>query len=541
MTTLKLELDEFQASLRGLSMPAALDRAAAVHGSRLAITHIEGGGPSVTWAEFRGAVSRVRSGLQALGVRAGDKVGLQLRNQLEFPLTWFAVAEIGAAVVPLNPRYTKRECEFVLEDSGASWLVVASDILATYVEDGRLSGPVARGRIVVVGDPGLAPPGFDDVSSFEELAATDATQFESYPDHDAVVNIQFTSGTTGLPKGCLLTHRYWIELGVWCTALNPGQRILADHPFYYMQNQGYLMNALASGGAIYVTAGLSRRKFLDWLVDHEIDLAWIDEGMLDFPVTPKDGELRIKRAPVAAVPPEDLARLEDRFDLLARDLYASTEVGCGTAVPWDRPDLAAKGSMGLCFPTRETKVVDENLEEVPTGVAGELCIRGEGMMLGYHNRPEVNAELFLAGGWFRTGDVVRKTADGAHYFEGRLKDMISRSGENIAAAEVEFQLLTMSEIEAVGVIPVPDPDRGEEVKAIVVLKPGADVTPAAVVEWAGKGLASFKVPRYLEFRDALPYTASGKVHKAALKEEPPFNAATVDVTRPGSRARRDAS
>lgn len=541
MTTAKIELNEFQASLRGLSMPAALDRAAAIHGSRLAITHIEGGGPSVTWAEFRDQVSRLRSGLQQLGVRAGDKVCVQLRNQLEFPLTWFAVAEIGAAVVPLNPKYTARECAFVLEDSGASWLVVASDIVQTYVDDGQLTAPVERERIVVVGDRSSIAPGFEDLRAFGELASAEVTPLADYPDQDTVVNIQFTSGTTGLPKGCLLTHRYWIELGVWGSGLYHSERILADHPFYYMQNQGYLMNALAGGGAIYVTAGMSRRKFMDWLVDHEIDMAWIDEGLLDEPVSDKDRRLKLRRAPVAAVPPEELAKLEERFGLLARDFYASTEVGCGTVVPWDRADLAAKGSMGLCFPTRESKIVDENLEEVPPGRSGELCIRGEGMMLGYHNRPEVNAELFLPGGWFRTGDVVRKGADGAHYYEGRLKDMISRSGENIASAEVEYQLLTMPEIDDVGVIPVPDPDRGEEVKAIVVLKAGADVTHVAVVDWARRGLAQFKIPRYVEFRSELPYTASGKVHKAGLKQEAPFNAATVDVTGSGSRTVQGAS
>ena len=143
----------------------------------------------------------------------------------------------------------------------------------------------------------------------------------------------------------------------------------------------------------------------------------------------------------------------------------------------------------------------------------------------------------LPGGWFRTGDIVRKDEEGAHYYEGRLKDMVRRSGENIASAEVELQLMTMPEILEVGVIPVPDPGREEEVKAIVVLKPGAEVTHADVVAHARVGLAAFKVPRYVEFRSHLPHTESGKVHKAALKAEPPFNEATVDVTGPDTRAK----
>lgn len=523
MTNVQIDLSDYQLALRGRSLPSALDYAARVHGGKLAITHIEGGGPSLTWSQFREQVSRLRTGLRDAGVRTGDRVGVQLRNQVEFPLTWFAVAELGAAIVPLNPKYTVRESAFVLEDAGATWLVATADILAGYGAADHY-GPVEREHVITVGGDPVGP------LEFEQLAASLIVPMDSYPSPDAVANVQFTSGTTGLPKGCLLTHRYWIELGVWGAGLFGAQRILADHPFYYMQNQAYLMNAMASGGAICVTAGLSRRKFMGWLVDHAIDFAWIDDEMLDYPPAPNDGPLMLKRAPVAAVSPEGVARLESTFGLLARDYYASTEVGNGTFVPWDRPDLVAKGSMGFCFPTRESKVVDADLNEVPPGVPGELCLRGEGIMLGYHNRPEVNAELMLPGGWFRTGDIVTKDEEGAHYYEGRLKDVVRRSGENIASAEVEMHILTMPEVLEVGVVPVPDPHRGEEVKAVVVLKPGAAVTHERVVAHAREGLAAFKVPRFVEFRTALPHTESGKVHKAALKEEPPLNAATVDVT-----------
>jgi acyl-CoA synthetase (AMP-forming)/AMP-acid ligase II len=530
MSSLHIELSDYQHQLRGLSMPAALDLAAETYGDQLAIMHIEGGGPSLTWSEFRDQVSRLRSGLQRIGVQAGDRVGVQVRNQVEFPLTWFAVAELGAAIVPLNPKYTVRESTFVMEDAGARWLVAAADILAGY-GDVTEYGPVPRERVITVGDQPVGD------LAFRQILAADVSELTGYPDADTVVNIQFTSGTTGLPKGCLLTHRYWVEIGVWGSALFDAKRLLADHPFYYMQNQAYLMNALGNGGAICVTAGLSRRKFMGWLVDHAIDFAWIDDEMVDYPPAASDGPLLLSRAPVAAVSPEGIIKLESTFNLLARDYYASTEVGNGTFVPWDRPDLAMKGSMGFCFPTRESKIVGPDLQELPAGEAGELCLRGEGMMLGYHNRPEVNAELMLPGGWFRTGDIVRKDEEGAHYYEGRLKDMVRRSGENIASAEVELQLMTMPEIFEVGVIPVPDPDREEEVKAIVVLKPGAEVTHAEVVAHARLGLAAFKVPRYVEFRSQLPHTESGKVHKAALKAEPPFNDATVDVTGPDTRAK----
>ncbi|MGW9136666.1 class I adenylate-forming enzyme family protein [Streptomyces sp. NPDC055681] len=509
-----MELNAHQQYLLDKTIPEALDYAAGQWPDSLALTHIEGGGPTLTWAQLRERISRVRTGLERIGIAPGEKVGIMLRNQVEFPLTWLAVIEAGAVAVPMNPKYTPREIDFVLSDAGARWLVAADDVVTGALTDGRV-GPVPGERVVVVGEP---VAGLHD---FAALSAQEPTPRTHRADPGEVVNIQFTSGTTGLPKGCLLTHTYWIQIGVYGSALGDAQRILADHPFYYMQNQAYLMMALTCGGGLYVTAGLSRRKFMNWLVDHQIDMAWIDEGMLDFPESEADGQLALKRAPVSALPPSLHKPLEQRFGLRAREMYASTEVGNGTYVPYERTDMVGTGSMGWCFPQRESKVIDQNGDEVEPGRSGELCLRGSGMMLGYHNRPEANAELFLPGGWFRTGDIVRKDADGQHYYEGRLRDIIRRNGENIAAAEVELQIMALPEVDEVGVIPVPDPERDEEVKAIVVLKPGASLTAEQIEAWCLQGLARFKVPRYVEFRDSLPYTSSGKIAKAELRAEPP--------------------
>ncbi|MDG5807798.1 class I adenylate-forming enzyme family protein [Streptomyces ossamyceticus] len=516
-----MELDAHQQYLLDKTIPEGLDYAAGQWPDNLALTHIEGGGPTLTWAELRERISRVRTGLERLGLTPGDKVGILLRNQVEFPLTWLAVIEAGAVAVPMNPKYTPREIDFVLGDAGARWLVAADDVVTgTLTDDGI--GPVASERIIVVGQP------VTGLHDFATLAAHEPTPRTHRADPGEVVNIQFTSGTTGLPKGCLLTHTYWIQIGVYGSALGDAQRILADHPFYYMQNQAYLMMALAGGGGLYVTAGLSRRKFMNWLVDHQIDMAWIDEGMLDLPESEADRKLALKKAPVSAMPPSLHEPLERRFGLRAREVYASTEVGNGTFVPYERTDTVGTGSMGWCFPRRESKIIDQNGEEVEPGRSGELCLRGPGMMLGYHNRPEANAELLLPGGWFRTGDIVRKDADGQHYYEGRVRDVIRRSGENIAAAEVELQIMSMPEVEEVGVIPVPDPQRDEEVKAVVVLKPGASLTAQEIEAWCLRGLARFKVPRYIEFRDSLPHTASGKIAKAELRAEP-HRAHAVDL------------
>lgn len=513
MTKIAVTLTAHQEALRGKTLPDALDAAAQAWPGQLALHEIEGEQRSLTWNQFRVSVTRLRSGLEAAGLKIGDKVGVLIRNQIEFPVAWLAIVEAGAAIVPLNPKYTAREIDFVLGDAGATWLIGISDLIETAAGNGRI-GPVPLDRVVSIGAGELAALDYD------ELMETPATPRRTDIDPVGIANIQFTSGTTGLPKGCLLTHRYWVELGIFGAALDQeARRLLADHPFYYMQNQAYLATALFKGAALYITPGLSRRKFMDWLHDYRIDFAWIDEDMLLFPEDPRDKELALKRAPVAGMPGNAYAPIEERFGIKARECYASTEIGSGTAVPFERDDLTGNGSMGFCFPNRESKIVNECFEEVPAGTPGELCFRGPGMMLGYHNRPEANTELFLPGGWFRTGDIAVKDDDGQHFYLGRLRDMIRRSGENISAAELELHIGTMPGVEDIAAVPVPDPDREEEVKVIIVPEDGADLTAEQVVAWAQGGLAPFKVPRYVEFRDELPYTASGKIHKAALKEE----------------------
>ncbi|MFG2731593.1 class I adenylate-forming enzyme family protein [Streptomyces canus] len=530
-TTMHADLTPHHRDILDSTIPEALDRAAAKWPDRLALTFV-GGSENVTWAQLREEVGRLRAGLETAGVRPGDKVGVILRNQVEWPLTWLAVIEAGAVIVPVNPKCTVREVEFVLTDAEASWCVIAGDLAGSVVTGGKI-GPISQDRVIVVGEePGEqeGEQSLDGALDFAVLRTHEVTARRHRAKPLDLVNIQFTSGTTGLPKGCMLTHTYWLHLGVYSAAeFGDPQRILADHPFYYMQNQAYLMMALAGGGALYVTPGLSRRKFMGWLTDHQIDFAWIDEGMLDLADGYTADDLALKRAPVAGLPKSLHRPLEERFGLRAREWYASTEVAGGTYVPSGRDDLVGTGSMGICWPGRESKIVDADLNEVPSGVSGELCLRGPGMMLGYHNRPEANAELFLPGGWFRTGDVVRKDADGHHYYEGRTRDIVRRSGESIACAEIELLIMAMREVEEAGVVPVPDPVRDEEVKAVVVTKPGASLTAEEVVAWCREGLAAFKVPRYVEFRDALPHTPSGKIHKVALRAEEPFGPGVVDM------------
>jgi acyl-CoA synthetase (AMP-forming)/AMP-acid ligase II len=519
---LEIELEDHHRELLGKTIPEALDWAALRWGDRPAFSFVDRPAPVLTYRGLASAVGRLRSGLESAGLRPGDRVGILLPNQVEFPVTWLAVIDAGAVAVPLNPRYTLREIEFVLDDVDAKWIVTTDDILAGHAVQTFAKIPPAN--VVVVGE---TPP---SARSFGELAEAALTPRQHAAHPLDLIGIQFTSGSTGLPKGCMLTHTYWVESGAYSgAAFGDPQHLLADRPFFYMQNQAYFFLALAGGGQMHVTPGMSRSKFIRWLVENEIDFAWFDKGLLELLETPADRQMKVKRVPIGGIAPELHRPLELRFGVIARDQYASTELNCVTLHPWDRDDLVGTGTMGLAYPHRETKIVDAELHEVPAGQPGELLVRGPGIMLGYWNRPDANAELMLPDGWFRTGDVVRKTADGFHYYIGRVRDIIRRSGENISAVEVEQQIQTFPGVDEVAVVPVPDGLRGEEVKAIIVVHDGVDVSAATILEWARERLAPFKVPRYIEFRPRLPHLANEKIAKAELKAEPPLTPNVIDT------------
>jgi acyl-CoA synthetase (AMP-forming)/AMP-acid ligase II len=520
----QIALGENHKALLTMTIPQALEWAASTWPDKTAFSFVHSP-ETLTYAQLASSVARLRTGLTALGLLPGERVGIMIPNLVEFPLAWLAVIDAGAVAVPLNPRYTRREIEFVLTDAGATWLITTGQLLAQH--QAATFAPVPAAHVIAAGGP---PSGAHD---FGGLLRAHAGHRRHQAERSDLVGIQFTSGSTGLAKGCMLTHEYWLQMGAYGGALfRDPQHLLADHPFFYMQNQAYFMHALPGGGQLHVTPGLSRRKFMSWLTGYDIDFAWISAGMLGLPASDADSRLKLRRAPVDAIPPELHRPLEQRFGLKARELYASTEVGGGTFVPWDRDDLVGSGSMGVCFPNRETKIVDTSMDELPAGTPGEMLIRGPGMMLGYWNRPEANAELLLPGGWFRTGDIVRKDSDGLHYYIGRTRDIIRRSGENVSAAEVEQQLLAMPGVIEAAVVPVLDLGRGEEVKAILVLRPGIEATAQDVTRWARQRLASFKVPRYIEFRPELPHTGSGKIDKSAIRREAPLHDAVADTAGP---------
>jgi crotonobetaine/carnitine-CoA ligase len=288
-----------------------------------------------------------------------------------------------------------------------------------------------------------------------------------------------------------------------------------------MQNQAYLAKSMFAGGQLIVMPRMSRARFFEWVKKYEIDYAWYVDVMHTTPAKEEDRENTLAFVPSAGIHGELHRLAEARFDVPIRDSYASTELGPGLGVPIDRGDLMERpGAIGFPTPFREAKIVDSELRDVAPGTRGELLVRGPGIFLGYHNDPEATAEN-IVDGWFRTGDLCSTSDDGCFYIHGRIKESINRSGENIASEEVAAVLRGVPYVDEVAVVGVPDDDRGEEVKAYLVVAPGfeGEVPPEAVFAVCEKELAPFKVPRYLEYRTDLPMTASGKVATATLVDE----------------------
>lgn len=478
-------------------------------------------GISLTYAELDEQVRRVAHGLLEMGVRKGTHVAMMLPNVIEFPVTWFALAWIGAVSTQLNPNFTARELDYVLNDADVDYLIVDAACLTSFEAMQARSHRLPDSNVIVRADEEAT----HNYRDWKDLAAHEVLPPEPRPEVSSqdVLAILYTSGTTGFPKGCLLDHRYWLQIAtgaLYCMGGHTPRNALIHEPMFYIQGNAIFVAALLANATVYCPARPSISRFLEWVQRYAIDYC-------AFPVPavhimdehPAKMGQSLKWVHAWYFHGDWLERLEKRFGVVARDSYAMTENGLCLYVPVDRPDLAARGSVGVPMPWREIRIVDEAGNDVPDGEVGEAWTAGPGHMHGYYRKTAANRESFR-GRWFRTGDLMCREADGGYTLVGRLKDMIKRSGENISAAEVEACVCTLEGIVMAAVVPVPDPVRGEEIKVYVQLRPGLgpdEITPEMIFSHCEEHLAAFKVPRYLAYVPSFPMTSSDdKVAKPRL-------------------------
>lgn len=497
------------------SIGALLEEAAAETPDRLAWDFFESG-EKISYRDLLVRVNRLANGLMRAGVRKGTHVGVMLPNVAAMPATWLALARIGAVMVPMNTAYTAREMQYVIDDGNVEWMVVHEDCLPTLSALPARPARLTDDRVIVVGQPRSGERRWAELIDGErgDVIPPQAV------DADDLVNIQYTSGTTGFPKGCMLSQRYWLTIGK-INARRDGReyrRILAATPFFYMDPQWMLMMAFYRRATLYVARRQSASRFMAWVRAHRIQFCLFPEIVYKQPPSARDRDNEIIRVNVYGLHKGLHAALEERFDFVAREAFGMTEIGSGLFMPIEAVDMIGSGSCGVPTPYREARIADPAGNAVGPGEAGELLVRGPGILQGYYGKPEATAAAFH-GDWFRTGDLFRQDERGYYYIIGRMKDMIRRAGENISAREVEAVLQGLPQIVEAAAVPVPDETRGEEVKAYVVLQPGLradDLPPQRIIAHCEANLARFKVPRYIAYVDSLPKTPSEKIAKQRI-------------------------
>ena len=507
-----------------LDLVTALRRAAARWPDRSALVFDETA-ETLTFSELAARVDRFAAALAATGIGSGDRVGIMLPNRVEWPLAWLGLARLGAVMVPVNTSYRTADAGFVLEHAGVR-AVIATGAVVALLLDVRAATGAAFEILCIDGD---ADGNAVDLASLIEAHANDTPPAAGIDSH-TLVNVQYTSGTTGEPKGCMLSHSWFMRFAWRVMVLHDGlddtDTILTSQPFYYVDPQWNLAVALLSGATLVVLDRFHPSTFLHKVRSHRVTwfycLGVMPKLMLNTPPSRLDREHSVKRVICSAIPRADHADIEARWGVPWYEAFGMTESGLDIAVVLaDHDGTVGTGCIGTAMPGREVRVVDAEDRPVPAGTPGELVLRGVGLMDGYYRNPAATAEAFR-NGWLHTGDVVSRDERGRIHYLSRTKDMIRRSGENIAAAEVEDVIMRHPGVRLAAVLAVEDELRGEEVMAYVVPSHGVsrdDVSPTVLSTFCAERLARFKVPRYWKYRDDLPRTPSERIRKEALREE----------------------
>ncbi len=460
----------------------------------------------LTYDELDERSARVAGLLAARGVAPGDRVGLMLPNVPQFPVLYYGVLRAGAVVVPMNPLLKAREVEYYLGDSGArlvfAWHAVAAE---------AAKGAEAAGAGFVPVDP----EGLDRLLG-EHAPVTAVT---SRADDDTAV-ILYTSGTTGKPKGAELTHANLARnAAVSATTLfhlEPDDVVMGCLPLFHSFGQTCGLNAAVSSGACLTL--LPRFDPARALEVVQRDKVTVFEGVPTMYVAllnhPRRDDcdvssLRVCVSGGAALPVEVLRGFEGTFGCIILEGYGLSETS--PVASFNHPDLQRKaGSIGTPIEGVEMRLVDPLGADAPTGEVGEIAIRGHNVMKGYWRREQATREA-VPDGWLRTGDLARQDEDGYFFIVDRKKDLVIRGGYNVYPREVEEVLYEHPAVAEVAVVGIPHPVHGEEVGAAVVLKPGADATPAELRAFCKERVAAYKYPRHVWLEAALPKTATGKL------------------------------
>jgi long-chain acyl-CoA synthetase len=516
-----------------------LEGSVATYPERTAIVF---GEARLSYAQVDAAANQVANLLVSRGIRPGDKVALMSPNLPYFSLVYWGILKAGATVVPLNVLLKGREVAYHLNDSDAKALFAFQGTPDLPIGQEAYAGfQAAEGAehfFVITADP-VAPSPIEGTETLGQGIAGQPPTFETVAtDEDDTAVILYTSGTTGQPKGAELRHRNMRD-----NALVGRETFSADadHPDTYLSvlplfhsfGQTVIQNgAAAYGGTVVMLPRFEAASALQLMLKEKVTffagvptMYWGLLGALDdlqdsgaVDVAEIARNLRVAAAGGSALPVEVHHEFEKRFGVVIAEGYGLSETSpVASFKPHGAP--ARPGSIGTPIPGVEMKLVEPTswaeIEWTPDAI-GEIAIRGNNVFKGYYGRPEATAEAITSDGWFRSGDLGRRDEDGWYYIVDRAKEMIIRGGFNVYPREIEEVLLTHPAISLTAVIGVPHESHGEEIKAVVILKPGAAATPDEIVAWSRDQMAAYKYPRLVQIVDALPMTATGKILKREL-------------------------
>ncbi|CAN5701361.1 AMP-binding protein [soil metagenome] len=483
-----------------------------------------------TYAELGGLVDRLAGGLIALGLQPGDRLGIWSPNCAEWVMVQYATAKAGVILVNVNPAYRTSELQYALEQSGCRALISAP---AFKTSDYSAMIEAVRGDL-----PDLEHVIFLGSREWDDLLSAGAANEEEVArraaelQFDDAINIQYTSGTTGFPKGATLSHHNILNngffIGEYCR-YSEQDRVCIPVPFYHCF--GMVLGNLAvttHGGAIVIPeAAFEPRACLETVEEerctslygvptmfiaelqhpdfNQFDLSSLRTGIMAGSPCP----VEVMKQVVSAMHMEEVTICYG----MTETSPVSTQTGGGDSLD------KRVSTVGRVHPHVEIKITDPATGRVlPRGKPGELCTRGYSVMLGYWDDPDRTAEVLDAGRWMHTGDLATMDEEGYVNIVGRIKDMIIRGGENVYPREIEEFLYTHPQIADVQVIGVPDERYGEEIMACVLLKEGSEVTEEDIREFCRESIAHFKVPRYVKFVDEFPMTITGKIQKFKMRE-----------------------
>jgi fatty-acyl-CoA synthase len=512
--------------LRGETIGRMWDDVVAENGARPALV-ARHQGIRWTYAELHDHVERCARALLAAGVGKGDRVGIWSPNNAEWVIVQFATAKVGAVLVNVNPSHRAHELEYALRQSGCSLLILAAGFKdADYRELlASVETPDLR-RSVVLGEE------WDELLAAAGVEADELRAREAELDFDEPINIQYTSGTTGFPKGATLSHHNILNNGFFIGEIlgyTPEDRVCIPVPFYHCFGMVLGNLAVVTHGACIVlpSEAFDARAVLETVAEERCTSLYgvptmfiaelADPDFAGFDLT----SLRTGIMAGSPCPVEVMKRVQSEMHMGEVTIcYGMTETSpVSTQTRRDAPLEKQVSTVGRVHPYVEVKVIDPDTgRTVGRGETGELCTRGYCVMLGYWNDERATREAIDAARWMHTGDLAAMDDEGYVNIVGRIKDMIIRGGENIYPREIEEFLYTHPAIEDVQVIGVPDERYGEAVCAWVVLKEGADLDEDELTEFCRGKIARFKIPRYVRFVDSFPMTVTGKVQKFRMRE-----------------------